>query len=344
VFDKSLKDGVVDIKRQGDKIILVKLLVGDLIFNAISVYAPQIGLNESVKMQFWEELDALISSVPISEKLFIGDLNEHVGSTTVGFDGVHGGFGYWSRNQEGEGILNFALAYDLIVANTLFRKRLSHLVTFSSGQHCSQIDFIIARREDRHTCLDCKVIPGECVVPQHKLVVADFRFWVRLQQSKRIQAPRTKWWKLKEEAMKMLKERVLKEGPWHEGGDANSIWMKMSTCIRKVASEEFRVTKGGKRETKATWWWNQKVQNAIKEKKECFRRMHLDRSVDNIERYKVTKKIAKRAVSEERGQIYDRLYQRLGTKKGEKDIYRMAKNRERKTRNIIQVKCIKDAT
>jgi hypothetical protein len=48
-----------------NQIILVKLLVGDLIFNVISAY------DESVKMQFWEELDALVSSVPISEKLFI---------------------------------------------------------------------------------------------------------------------------------------------------------------------------------------------------------------------------------------------------------------------------------
>lgn len=345
VLDKSLKDGVVDIKRQGDRIILVKLLVGDLVFNVISAYAPQIGLNESIKRQFWEQLDALVSSVPISEKLFIGgDLNGHVGSTRVGFDGVHGGFGYGSRNQEGEGILNFALAYDLFVTNTLFRKRVSHLVTFSSGQHCSQIDFILARREDRHACLDCKVIPGECVVPQHKLVVADFRFRVRFQRSKRVQAPRTKWWKLKEDAAKTFKERVLKEGPWHEGGDANSMWMGMATCIRKVASEEFGVTKGGKREAKETWWWNEKVQKAIKEKKECFRRMHLDRSADNVERYKVAKKTAKRAVSEARGRMYDGLYQRLGTKEGEKDIYRMAKSRERKTRDIIQVKCIKDET
>jgi hypothetical protein len=182
VLDKSLKDGVVDIKRQGDRIILVKLRVGDLVFNVISAYAPQIGLNESVKMQFWEELNTLVSSVPISEKLFIGgDLNGHVGSIRVGFDGVYVGFGYGSRNQEGEGILNFVLAYDLIIANTLFRKKVSHLLTFSSGQHCSQIDFILARRDDRHACLDCKVIPEECVVPQHKLVVADFRFRVRIQ-------------------------------------------------------------------------------------------------------------------------------------------------------------------
>jgi hypothetical protein len=44
--------------------------------------------------------------VPISEKVFIGgDLNGHVNSTIVGFNGVHGGFRHESRNQEGEGVL-----------------------------------------------------------------------------------------------------------------------------------------------------------------------------------------------------------------------------------------------
>jgi hypothetical protein len=71
------------------------------------------------------------------------------------------------------------------------------------------------------------------------------------------------------------------------------------------------------------------VQNAINEKKECFRRMHLERNVKNEERYKVAKKTAKRAMSEARSQMYDGLYQRLGTKEREKDIYRMAKRRER---------------
>jgi hypothetical protein len=90
--------------------------------------------------------------------------------------------------------------------------------------------------------------------------------------------------------------------------------------------------------------WDEKVQKAIKDKKECFRCMHLDRSADNVERYKVAKKTAKQAVSQARGQMYDGLYQRSGTKEGEKDIYRMTKSRERKTRDIIQVKCIKDET
>jgi hypothetical protein len=101
VLNKSLKDGVVDIKRQRDIVILVKLLVGDLIFNIISVYTPQIGLNEGIKRQFLEQLHTLVSSVPISEKLFIGDLNGHVCCTRVDFNEVHERFGYGSRNQEG---------------------------------------------------------------------------------------------------------------------------------------------------------------------------------------------------------------------------------------------------
>jgi hypothetical protein len=50
MLDKSLKDVVVDIKHQEDMIILVNLLVGDLVFIVISAYAPQIGLNDGVKM------------------------------------------------------------------------------------------------------------------------------------------------------------------------------------------------------------------------------------------------------------------------------------------------------
>jgi hypothetical protein len=47
----------------------------------------------------------------------------------------------------------------------------------------------------------------------------------------------------------------------------------MTTCIRKVASKELKVTKGGKRKAKETRWWNGNVQKAIKGKNECFRSM-----------------------------------------------------------------------
>ena len=40
LIDKTLKDGLVDVKRQGDRIILVKLVLGNVVLNIISAYAP----------------------------------------------------------------------------------------------------------------------------------------------------------------------------------------------------------------------------------------------------------------------------------------------------------------
>jgi hypothetical protein len=37
--------------------------------------------------------------------------------------------------------------------------------------------------------------------------------------------------------------------------------------IKKVASKEFRVTKGGNCETKETWWWNEKCKRLLSRRK-----------------------------------------------------------------------------
>jgi exonuclease III len=141
LIDTSLKNGVVAVRRQGDMIIMIKLIFGDLVLNVISAYAPQVGLSDDVKRRFWEDLEDMVRGVPSSEKLFIaGDLNGHVGTVRVGFERVHEGFGYGEQNQEEEDILNFTIAYDLMVENIFFRKKKSHFITFNSGQHSSQID------------------------------------------------------------------------------------------------------------------------------------------------------------------------------------------------------------
>ena len=62
-------------------------------------------------------MDGLVQGIPESERIFIGgDLNGHVGKTS-------GGYGFRERNAAGEAILEFAMAYDLAIANTYFIKR-----------------------------------------------------------------------------------------------------------------------------------------------------------------------------------------------------------------------------
>ena len=52
IIDKQLVEDVVEVRRKGDKILLVKFILGREIFNIICVYAPQVGLDESNKYQF----------------------------------------------------------------------------------------------------------------------------------------------------------------------------------------------------------------------------------------------------------------------------------------------------
>jgi hypothetical protein len=60
------------------------------------------------------------------------------------------------------------------------------------------------------------------------------------------------------------------------------MWKKMTTHIRKMTIEVFGVNKENKREPKDTLWWNDDVQKAINEKKECYKRLHHNKIDKNI--------------------------------------------------------------
>jgi hypothetical protein len=48
-IDKSLKNGAVDVRRQQDRVTLVKLVMSDSVLNVISTYTLQICHDESAK-------------------------------------------------------------------------------------------------------------------------------------------------------------------------------------------------------------------------------------------------------------------------------------------------------
>jgi hypothetical protein len=100
--------------------------------------------------------------------------------------------------------------------------------------------------------MDCKIIPDECVVTQHKLLVTDFCFQVCVRRDRDVKITRTRWWKLKGDVSQVFKNKVIAERSWNEGEDADNMWKKMATHIRKVAIEVFEVTRGNKREPKDT--------------------------------------------------------------------------------------------
>ncbi|KAH1215226.1 NAD kinase 2, chloroplastic [Glycine max] len=125
-------------------------------------------------------------------------------------------------------------------------------------------------------------------------------------------------------------------------GSANDMWNKMSQEIIKVAKETLGESRGFGPRGKESWWWNENVQSKVRVKKECFKEWSRCRNSETWDKYKIARNETKKAVSEARAQAFDGLYQALGTRDGERSIYRLAKGRERKTRDLDQVKCVKD--
>ena len=80
--------------------------------------------------------------------------------------------------------MELSVAYDLMVTNTFFRKREEHLVTYKSDSSRTQINFFVTRKRDRLACKDCKVIPGEGLTFQHRLLIIDvqLQWWTRKKE------------------------------------------------------------------------------------------------------------------------------------------------------------------
>jgi hypothetical protein len=91
-----------------------------------------------------------VARVPPGELIMLGgDLNRHVGSGSDGYERLYGGFGFGKRNKEGDMILEFCAALDLVLGNNLFTKRESDLITYESGIDKSVLDYFVVRRGDR---------------------------------------------------------------------------------------------------------------------------------------------------------------------------------------------------
>ena len=344
ILSPEMKDKVVEVNRQSSRTIAMKMVVSGELFNIIAAYAPQVKHPDKVKEEFFKEYEDLITRIPNSEKVIVGaDLNGHVGKEAGSFHRIHGGKGYGNRNKEGERILESMESLDLALLNTFFCKKDGHLITYRTTKDKTQIDFILTRREDMRIVQDCKVIPGEAAVTQHRLVCA-LLLLQEVKHRKRPGVKKIRTWKLQEERVDEFREKV--EDTYHLDPDttAEESWKLFKEATLKAAEEVCGTTKGGKHIGKETWWWNEEVQHGLKKKKEAFKRWQTEGGTEAKVEYKKLKREAKRIVAKAKSEAHRDWYEKLGTKEGEKIIYRVAKQRKNERKDIGELSVIKDQT
>ena len=135
-------------------------------------------------------------------------MNAHIGNGNNAIGRIHGGDAFGEGNEDGEKIVDLALSFDLVIGNTIFRKKNEHLIAYCSGDRASQIDFILYRRKDIKDIRNCKVTPGDQVTAQHRSLLLAIAV-KRKQKTKVTMEKRIKWFKLKSQDHKQaFKERV----------------------------------------------------------------------------------------------------------------------------------------
>nr|CDJ90125.1 Endonuclease exonuclease phosphatase domain containing protein [Haemonchus contortus] len=198
IVSERFRDSIVSVERFDDRLMKIVVVIERQKYHLFSAYAPQTGCSEQSKDKFWNLLDEKTAEVPLQEAIVVaGDLNGHVGATKDGYS-CHGGFGYGSRNTDGERILEYADSHNLAIVNTRFRKRDSHLITFYSGENRTQIDFVLVRHRDQGLVTDAKTVPYETVATQHRPLICTFKIAPpKPKLAERCGPARIKWWRLK---------------------------------------------------------------------------------------------------------------------------------------------------
>ena len=210
----------------------------------------------------------MIESISKGERIVLGaDLNEHVGEGNIGDEEIMGRYGAGTRNKEGLMVVNFGKRMDVAIVNTYFKKKDEHRMTYKSGGKSTQVDYVMYRRRNLKKMWDFKVILNECVAKQHRMVVCKMALMVKKKKAEKVKT-KIRWWKLKEtsyqEAFRQELTKIL-------GGKDRlpNEWHKIAEILRKTAETVLGMTFGKRKGNKETWWWDEKVQESIKEKKEA---------------------------------------------------------------------------
>ncbi|GJX06085.1 hypothetical protein Tco_0194017 [Tanacetum coccineum] len=166
---------------------------------------------------------------------------------------------------------------------------------------------------------------------------------------------RIMWKNLNREAVETFRATVSQKlstlGEDMSASDADQMWNTLARCIKDAAKDSLGVSRESSKTHsthRESWWFGEEVQTKIAAKQARFRELFLCREGNQEdtamakERYKAAKREAKIAVAPAKDKAYEDLYKKLDSKEGANDIYKIAKARERRRKDLGNIRYIKD--
>lgn len=173
----------------------------------ISAYAPTLSNSEKhpeERDQFYDDLENVINPIPRRNiQILGGDFNAKVGTNNTDLEDHFSKFGKGVINENGERLIETAVSNDLVISNTLFKHRLSHVATWVCPERINptktkdgeirrnhirnQIDYILLQNKFRTFIQNSRSYSGTITNTDHRLVVTTLKItwrWI-YKQAKR---------------------------------------------------------------------------------------------------------------------------------------------------------------
>ncbi|KAK4300948.1 hypothetical protein Pmani_026889 [Petrolisthes manimaculis] len=156
--------------------------------------------------------------------------------------------------------------------------------------------------------------------------------------------PRRKIWRLNEEQVKRefknQVDKLLGTNPRSASGSVEEQWKKLKDTLLTVTEQTCGWTKGPPRHT-VIWWWNEEVQNSIKEKRKLC--SDWKGGLVNKEIYLVAKRTARRAIYKAKTEAEKARFADILRRDDEKnEVFRIAKQMAKTNQDIVGEKCIRN--
>ena len=267
-----LSRSIKAVKLVNERIMKISLQLKRGRMHIFQVYAPQQGLTNQIKEQFYEELESEIELLPDNENIIImGDLNGRVGLDRTNVGNVIGPFGEATRNDDGERLIDWCLLNNMSIMNGFFKQRDSHKFTRyrwnrNTGQfdQKSIIDYFLS--SDKRIFNNVKVLPGDSMDSDHRLVIAIITQECKrppiTNRTKKIKIENLKDVSHKEQFMQKCEEIEL-EGTEE---DISEKWKYLAQKMREVSEETLGVRMVGGTRKRQTPWWTEEMKIAVKKK------------------------------------------------------------------------------
>ena len=212
-FRHGYAQHIVDIRELGPRLVhcRVRLHNGSLL-HVFVCYAPATSAHltpaaddERYSDYLYEVLDRL-SGIPQRDVvLLLGDFNAHIGRDYEEWPGVLGRHGLSAENGRGLLLKSFAAQARLCVANTMFRHKAAHQVTWCSAAHHlprtsrrHQLDLVLVSQRHISALQDVRACWGVDVDSDHALVVLTVKLHLKRHRPPRPADPVPDLQKLRE--------------------------------------------------------------------------------------------------------------------------------------------------